>query len=43
MFEGPILDQSGAEKGPAGTVMTDDEIWNMGWFVKGVNGTIPSN
>lgn len=43
IFEGPIFDQSGAEKVPAGTVMTDDEIWNMGWFVKGVNGTIPSN
>jgi len=43
IFEGPIFDQSGAEKVPAGTVMTDDEVWNMGWFVKGVNGTISSN
>lgn len=39
-FAGPILDQEGAEKVPAGTTMTDDEIWNMSWFVKGVIGTI---
>ncbi|MBP3771503.1 MAG: BMP family ABC transporter substrate-binding protein [Treponema sp.] len=41
IFEGPILDQEGNEKVPAGTVMTDDEVWNMTWFVKGVNGVIP--
>jgi basic membrane protein A len=41
IFEGPILDQNGTEKVPAGTVMTDDEVWNMNWFVKGVNGVIP--
>jgi basic membrane protein A len=40
-FTGPISDQSGAVKVPGGTKMTDDEIWNMGWFVKGVIGTIP--
>jgi basic membrane protein A len=41
-FSGPLFDQSGAEKVPGGTKMTDDEIWNMGWFVKGVIGTIQS-
>jgi basic membrane protein A len=41
-FTGPLADQGGAEKIPAGTKMTDDEIWNMGWFVKGVIGTIPN-
>jgi len=41
-FTGPLSDQSGAVKVPAGTKMTDDEIWNMGWFVKGVIGVIPS-
>jgi basic membrane protein A len=42
-FSGPLSDQGGAVKVPAGTKMTDDEIWNMGWFVRGVIGTIPSN
>jgi basic membrane protein A len=40
-FTGPLNDQSGAVRVPAGTRMTDDEIWNMGWFVKGVVGVIP--
>jgi basic membrane protein A len=40
-FTGPLEDQNGAVKVPGGTKMTDDEIWNMGWFVKGVIGTIP--
>jgi len=42
-FTGPLYDQSGAVKIPAGTKMSDDDIWNMSWFVKGVIGTIPSN
>ncbi|EKC51466.1 hypothetical protein LEA_17383, partial [human gut metagenome] len=25
-----------------GVKMTDEEIWNMNWFVKGVTGTIPA-
>ncbi|MDR2433705.1 MAG: BMP family ABC transporter substrate-binding protein [Treponema sp.] len=41
-FTGPLSDQGGAVKVPAGTKMTDDEIWNMGWFVKGIIGTIPN-
>jgi basic membrane protein A len=41
-FAGPLSDQAGVVKVPAGTQMTDDEIWNMGWFVKGVIGTIPN-
>jgi len=43
VFAGPIADQSGAEKIAAGTEMSDDDIWNMKWFVKGVIGTIPNN
>ncbi|MDR3337783.1 MAG: BMP family ABC transporter substrate-binding protein [Treponema sp.] len=39
-FTGPLSDQSGAVKVPAGTKMTGDDIWNMGWFVKGVVGVI---
>lgn len=42
VFTGPIADQSGAVKVPAGTVMTDDEVWNMSWFIKGVIGSIPN-
>ena len=40
-FTGPLYDQQGTEKVRAGVKMTDDEIWNMGWFVRGVIGTIP--
>jgi basic membrane protein A len=42
VFTGPISDQSGAVKVPAGTKMTDDEVWNLSWFVKGVIGNIPN-
>ena len=41
-FTGPISDQSGAVKVAAGVKMTDSEIWNMSWFIKGVDGTIPA-
>jgi basic membrane protein A len=41
-FTGPLTDQSGTVRVPAGTKMTDDEIWNMGWFVNGVIGIIPN-
>jgi basic membrane protein A len=41
IFTGPIKDQTGAEKVPAGTAMTGDELLSMNWFVEGVEGTIP--
>lgn len=41
VFEGPIKDQTGAVKVPAGTVMTDEELLSFDWFVEGVVGTIP--
>jgi len=42
IFTGPINDQSGAEKVPAGTTLTaDDLLSKMTWFVEGVEGTIP--
>ncbi|WP_127492279.1 BMP family ABC transporter substrate-binding protein [Paenibacillus glycanilyticus] len=41
VFNGPIADQSGTEKVPQGKEMTVDEILNMNWFVKGIEGTIP--
>ena len=40
IFVGPLKDQTGAEKVAAGKTMTDDEIFSMNWFVKGVDGTI---
>ena len=40
VFSGPIVDQTGAEKVPAGAVMTDEELLGFNWFVKGVVGTL---
>jgi len=41
-FTGPLADQSGSIRVSDGIKMTDDEIWNMGWFIKGVIGSIPN-
>lgn len=41
LFTGPINNQAGETVVPEGTTMTDDEIWNMSWFIEGVIGTIP--
>ncbi|MBB6675462.1 BMP family ABC transporter substrate-binding protein [Cohnella nanjingensis] len=41
IFTGPIVDQSGAEKVASGQSLTDAEILEMNWLVKGVEGTIP--
>jgi basic membrane protein A len=41
IFTGPLKDQSGAEKVPAGKAMTAEELLNMSWFVEGVEGAIP--
>jgi basic membrane protein A len=43
VFAGPLYDQSGAVKIAAGTSMSDDDVWNMGWLVKGVIGNVPAN
>lgn len=40
-FAGPIKNQNGEVVVAEGTTMTDDEIWNMNWFVEGVIGSIP--
>ncbi|GFZ31993.1 BMP family ABC transporter substrate-binding protein [Clostridium zeae] len=42
IFVGPINDQKGAVKVESGKTLTDDEVWNMNWFVQGVDGTIPN-
>ncbi len=42
IFTGPINDQSGAQKVPAGTALTAEELLSekMNWFVEGVQGSI---
>ncbi len=41
IFKGPIHNQAGDLKVADGFRMSDDDIWNMNWFVKGVIGTLP--
>ncbi len=40
VFEGPIEDQDGALRVADGIVMTDAELLDMMWFVKGVVGSV---
>ena len=42
-FTGPLKDQTGAVKVPAGTKLTLGDILGMSWFVQGVIGTIPKS
>ncbi|MEM6608076.1 MAG: BMP family ABC transporter substrate-binding protein [Pseudomonadota bacterium] len=42
VFEGPLIDQSGAERYAAGVAMTDPEILSMDWHVAGVTTPLPS-
>jgi simple sugar transport system substrate-binding protein/basic membrane protein A len=42
-FEGPLTDQSGAEKVPAGSSLTYVQIDSMDFLVDGVVGTLPTN
>lgn len=43
IFVGPLKDQKGNIKVEAGKAMTDEEVWNMNWFIEGIEGTIPQN
>jgi len=38
IFVGPIKDQTGAIKVPAGVEMTDEEMLSFDWFVEGIEG-----
>lgn len=38
VFQGPILDQAGTERIPAGRTTTDAELLTMDYFVQGVVG-----
>lgn len=40
VFTGPVKDQQGVERIPAGAVPPDKELLSMDWFVEGVNGTL---
>lgn len=40
VFAGPLKDQEGNVKVEEGQTLTDEEIWNMDWFVQGVEGKI---
>ena len=43
VFVGPLKDQKGNVKVESGKIMSDKDIWNINWFVQGVEGTIPAN
>lgn len=40
-FQGPIKDQSGTVKVPAGSMMSVPEMMAINWYVAGVEGSIP--
>ena len=40
-FAGPIVDQSGAIKVPAGKEMPLNDLMSLNYYVQGVEGTIP--
>ena len=40
-FQGPIVDQSGAIKVPAGSTLPLKDVLSMNFYVKGVEGSIP--
>jgi simple sugar transport system substrate-binding protein len=40
-FTGPVKDQSGKERVPAGKVMPDDQLAVMDYYVEGVQGQLP--
>ncbi len=41
VFTGPIKDQSGQIKVPAGQKLSDMDVWNIDWLVQGVQGSLP--
>jgi hypothetical protein len=40
VFNGPVMDQSGQTVIAAGEVPSDGDLLGMGYFVKGVEGTV---
>ncbi|GLU31774.1 BMP family ABC transporter substrate-binding protein [Trinickia caryophylli] len=41
VFTGPIKDQGGAVKVPAGKALSDAELQRLNWYVEGVDGSLP--
>ncbi len=41
VFTGPIKDQSGAVKVPAGKTLGDADLQRLNWYVEGVDGALP--
>lgn len=41
VFTGPIKDQTGAVKVPAGKTLVDAELQRLNWYVEGVEGALP--
>jgi basic membrane protein A len=42
IFRGPLADQSGKERVPAGRAMTLKEILAFDWLLKGIEGQAPT-
>ncbi len=40
-FEGPVLDNEGTERVPAGRSITDEELLSMDYYVEGIQGRLP--
>jgi basic membrane lipoprotein Med (substrate-binding protein (PBP1-ABC) superfamily) len=40
-FTGPLNDNTGAERVPAGEAMSDEALLSFAWLVEGVVGEIP--
>ena len=42
-FAGPVVDQDGKTRVPAGRNMTDEELGKMDFYVEGVASKLPKN
>lgn len=40
-FRGPLVDRNGRVRAREGEFLTRDDLWNMMWFLEGVNGELP--
>jgi basic membrane lipoprotein Med (substrate-binding protein (PBP1-ABC) superfamily) len=40
-FDGPVKDQQGNIKVPAGQSISESELWGMKWYVEGVESKLP--
>ena len=41
VYQGPIYDQAGALKVAEGKTLSDEELHQQNWYVKGIEGKIP--